>query len=255
MAQKLKNLSITRVALVPAGSNPLADVVLLKKKPEQPKEPVSMKLKKSIDKSKLSTEDQTALDALLQKCSTDLPDAAPGPEDEDDKIVKSLPPEAQAILKKAQEDAATARKDAERATEIAVMEKSLREEHDGVLALTPLVKAFPGDNKANATLMYRVKKALKEADFTALETLIKAGAAALASVTAEIGVVGAGVESSIGAELTELAKKRQVEKGIPYSDAYSEIITENAEKVAQLRKEQARARRRDQDGDDEDNNN
>lgn len=248
MSKTLKNLTINRVALVPAGSNPLADVVLIKSKPEvspQPKEPVFMK--KNIDISKLSPEEQATMATLLQKSATDVADPAPAAAAAEE-IIKALPPEAQAILKSAQEQAAQAIAKAEEATATALFEKHAREENEFVAQVSPVIKHFPGKTDETARMLHRVKKAVLPADYTALESMLKAGNAALDSATAERGTTQGGSDSSPDLnELDTMAKALQKEKNLTYSEAYALVLEQNPEKVAQIRKAKKARRQQDED--------
>lgn len=238
MKQKLKELSITRVALVPAGSNPLADIVLFKSKPDapptQPKEPGFMK--KHIDTSKLSAAEVTALQALLAKSATDIEDPVTPPTSGEEAIIKALTPEARAILEKAQRTANEAREAAESAVATATLEKALREETEFVAANTAIVKAYPGDADKNARLLHRIKKALKPEDYTEAEKLIKAGNAALEQACGETGVNGSDTSTSNAKEkLAEIAKQLAKDESLRYDIAYEKACANNMDLVRQAR--------------------
>lgn len=208
-------------------------------------------MKKNIDKSKLSAEEQTALDALLAKSATDITDTpAPPTTNKDEEIIKSLPPEAQAIIEKSKTEAAEALAEARRATEAATFEKHARETNEFVADNIDLMKGYPGKPDDNAKLLYRVKKAVTPADYTEIEKLFKAGGAALASATSEKGTTKGGdvAEQTIMQELSEKAHARAAEKNISYSKAYDEILDENSDKVQEVRKAKKR-RERAQDND------
>lgn len=237
MKHTLKDLSITRVALVPAGSNPMADIVLFKSKPSEPP-PQSKEsgfMKKNIDTSKLNAAELAALETLLNKSATDIVDPAAPPPSED--ILKDLPPAVRAIVEKAQTDAADAKRVAETATATATLEKALREEGDFVTANTAMVKAYPGDAAANARLLHRIKKALKPEDYVEAEKLIKAGNAALEQACAALGGDGESTTVSGAKEkLQELAKAIQKEKpGTTFNVAYEEACAANMDLVRQAR--------------------
>lgn len=255
MAKKLTNLQITRVALVGAGSNPHADVVLIKSAPVPPqstqtKEPVAMK--KNIDISKLSPEEQASMVALLAKSATDLVDPAPVEVTGEEAIIKSLPPEAQAILKAAKDRADEAVVKAEAAQTAAAVEKALREESAFVTKNAPIIKSFPGESNVNAALMYRISKAVAPADYAALEVLLKAGNSALASMGDEIGNSHDAPESGGMSEIAKAAKALQVEKGIPYSQALEETMQAKPELVQKMRQSKSRKTARRGGEDDED---
>jgi predicted transcriptional regulator len=240
---KLTSLSITRVALVAAGSNPEAEIVLAKNAPPvvppQPKEPVFMK--KNIDKSKLSAEEQTALETLLSKSATDIEDA-PAPPTPVEEVIKSLPPEAQAIIKSANDradqaiakaNAATAA--AEAAQQTANIEKAAREESEFVTANTELVKSFPGPTVDNAKMLYRMHKTLPKADYDAMVGLLKSGGAAIAATTVETGQAAAeviGTVNELNAKAEELRKKNPE---MSFSDALDQAMEQNPDLVRKAR--------------------
>lgn len=244
MAHRLKNLNIERVALVPAGSNPHADVVLFKSHPEAihpPKEQAGM-LKKNIDISKLNPEEAAQMTALLAKSATDVSDPPPAPEEpSEEDILKSLPEAARALVAKAQKtaDEATAAakeatRQAEAATEAAMIEKAAREENEFIAKAVPFLKSYPGTTADSAKLLFRVKKALKDdAAYEALVTLMKAGDAALQSQMEETGsTVTATPEAD---QLSTVAKSIQEKEKISYSDAYAKAMEQHPELVAAAR--------------------
>jgi hypothetical protein len=239
MTHELRNLSISRVALVPSGSNPEADIVLFKSTPKVP--PIQKEIgfmKKHIDVSKLTPSELEVLGTILAKSATDIADPAPpAPPPSDEAILKTLPPDVMAIVQKAKDDAATARADAESATAVATFEKVQRETSEFVTVTTPLIKAFPGDAGANARILYRVKKSVSADDYTELEKMIKSGSAALAQVTGAIG--GDGATASVAdatGQLKKIAKEKQAANPkLTFTQAYEETLTERPDLVKEAR--------------------
>lgn len=242
--QVLRKLTINRVALVQTGSNPGAEIMLFKSKKEDPqpedKEFTDMK----IDSSKFTKEEKEQLTALLAKGGVTVePD--PVPED----VLKTLAPEVRAIVEKAQADAAAAKADAaaakasaDAATATATLEKAAREETEFVAKSQDIVKSYPGTAEESTRLLFRVKKAIKPEDFTALETLLKAGNAALAKATGEIGSNEHG--RTHGAAFEELKKKANelvASEKIPFSKAFDRVCDENPELVSEYRSEKGSA--------------
>lgn len=245
--KRITNLTIDRVALVSAGSNPHADVVLTKNKPtdEPPKETEQMTT--NIDKSKLNADEQKALDALLAKCAT--VEGQPAPEE----LIKTLPPELQALVKSATDTAAKAVAKAEEAQAEVALEKAKREESEFVAKHSVLVKAFPGKAEDSASLLFRVKKAMSAEDYAALETLLKAGNTALASAMQEDGndfSAPSGGTEDIVKKLPEMARARAAEKKINYAKALEELTVEHASAIQKSRRDKARRARRDDDNND-----
>lgn len=242
MATKLKNLTITRVALVPAGSNPQADIVLFKSKPgeppTQPKESVFMK--KHIDTSKLSADEVTALNALLTKSATDIADtpaAPPEPEVPAD-VMKSLPPAVQAFIQKTQKAAEDAQAAAEKAMATATLEKAAREENEFVAASGAIVKGYPGKADENARLLFTISKKLGAADYAKVETLFKAGAAALAQAEEVLGDDKDNTPRG-NAQMVLKEKAEEIRKANPKlskNEAYEQACLENMDLVRELRR-------------------
>lgn len=241
MATKiLRKLVINRVALVEAGANPEAAILLFKSKDPTPqpedKEFTDMK----IDATKYSKEEKDQLTALLAKGGVTV-EADPPTEE----VIKGLPEAVRAIVEKAQADAAQAIADAkaakeaaETATATAQLEKSAREETEFVAKNVDIVKAYPGEVDASTRLLFRVKKAVKTEDYTALETLLKAGNAALAAATGEeLGHGNTGRTSGANAfsELKKKAEEIQKAEKIPYSKAFDRACDDNPELVAEYR--------------------
>lgn len=243
MPTKLRKLSITRVALVEVGSNPEAAIMLFKSKNVAPqpedKEFTDMK----IDATKYTKEEKEALTALLAKGGVTVEaDALPVPEE----VLKTLSPEIRAIIDKAQSDAAeaktaaaTAIAQANEATASAALEKGAREETEFVSKSTGILKSYPGENDASTRLLYRVKKAIKPEDYTALEVLLKAGNTALAgAVGTELGHGQEGrTHGQAFDELKKKAEELQKSEKIPFSKAFDRACDENPELVKEYRTE------------------
>lgn len=240
-AKVLRKLSINRVALVETGSNPGAAIMLFKSKAVTPqpedKEFTDMK----IDSSKYTKEEKEALTALLAKGGVTV-EAEPVPEE----LLKTLAPEIRAMVEKAQTDAAAAvadakaaRESADAATATASLEKAAREETEFVAKSQDIVKAYPGEVDASTRLLFRIKKALKAEDYTALETLLKAGNTALASATGS--ELGHGQEGRTHGEAYKELKKKaddlvKSEKML-FSKAFDQVCDENPDLVAEYRSE------------------
>lgn len=111
MATRLRKLKITRVDRVPAGANPLAEVVLFKSKAPAPlpetKEPaVADDLKKNLDEITAERDAlQAEIDALAGLSNEDLA-ALKGFEiaksDTEDEVLKGLSPEVRERIEKAE---------------------------------------------------------------------------------------------------------------------------------------------------------
>jgi len=240
MATKiLRKLAITRVALVEVGSNPQAEILLFKSKAPQPgdKEFTDMK----IDATKYSKEEVDQLKALLAKGGVTV-EAEPVPEE----VLKTLAPEIRAMVEKAQSDATQAIADAKAATDqakeataTAVLEKAAREESEFVAKSQDIVKAYPGEVDASTRLLYRVKKAIKAEDFTALEVLLKAGNTALAAATGDERGHGqeGQTQGTAFADLKKKAEDIQKTEKIPFSKAFDRACDENPELVKEYRAE------------------
>lgn len=166
----LRDMEIDRVALVARGSNPKADIVFFKSKDDKETEP--MKIAK-LDRTKLTKEEVSSLDALLKKLAIEETDpATPTPEE----ILKAHPE-----LQKRLDDAVAAQKaaeaEAERIKKAAgggkTPEELEAEQREKVLkAVSPEVRAII--EKAEATAaearkeVEKAQKVANEANATAL---------------------------------------------------------------------------------------
>lgn len=246
----LRKLSINRVALVARGSNPEAEIMLFKSFKEdtspQPGEKEFTDMK--IDSTKYTKEERESLVALLAKGGVTVEEEkTPTVPDE---ILKTLSPEVLAIITKANAtaeaataSAAAAIEKANQAEAIASLEKSAREETEFVGSNLELVKSFPGTADASARVLHRVKKAVKPEDYAALETLIKAGNAALAKATTETGHSEPGTVDNAYRELDKLAKAKVTSDKMSYAKAFDVVCDEHPELVAQYREERGTSAR------------
>jgi phosphoribosylamine-glycine ligase len=138
-------------------------------------------------------------------------------------------------------EAALAREEARTATEAAVLEKTVREESEFIAQHTAVVKAYPGKADDSARLLFRIKKAVKADDYTALEVLIKAGNAALTQSGRAIGLTAPEASASTAAEeLRTLATEISKAQHIPFADAYEKACYERQDLVADVRKRRSR---------------
>lgn len=161
-------------------------------------------MKVSIDRVKLTLEEQTRLDELEALAKQHEPESEPEPE-LPEAVKKELSDSREAIVK------------ANAATEVLRNELAVRDE---VIAREAFIKAesgtlptLPGTADEKGSVLYTLSKSLQKVDYDKVVTLLKAGDAALAAqVGAEVGTTQALVGTTAMEQITELAKQK-VQKG------------------------------------------
>ena len=227
------------------------------------------KSKKEIDRLKKQVKGKKVKTAKTDPDDEDEDgDDEGGEDDEDDdsvQILKALPAAARKILEKfekrtkaAETVAAEAKKSAEAATAQAAIEKSAREQTEFAKEVEPVVKRFAGKTDENASVLFRIRKALEangdkgKKDYAELEKMLKAGSEALEKATHEIGDGGEPVIGDAHAEIMEKAKKlREDDPKLSLEKAVSKVVDANPTLASRYQKEQRQARRRASEADDE----
>ena len=187
MAHRLKSLIINRVDLVDAGANPKSDIAIFKRETTNqvtkeecvPEEPV----------------DATVVEPTPEPTPEPIPEPVIEPEPTPEPVAKSLPDEIVQRLEKAEQierELIALRRD----VELAELAKRAEAEY-ATLPGTPIAKAAV--LKAMATLIPETA--------TVLETMLKAGEAAMKLALTEKGQT-APTELSITDRVQQLAKQR-----------------------------------------------
>jgi hypothetical protein len=90
---------------------------------------------------------------------------------------------------------------------------------------------IPGDSIAKGRVLYSLNKALKPAEYDGVMQMLKAGDAALATITAPVSKTGGGEDPTSYADaekkLDALAKARHEKNGGSYAVAYKSVVQEN----------------------------
>lgn len=226
MPTKLKQLEITKVDLCKAGADPDADIMIFKSLDEivdpatKPKEDttVSKKIAKPEDLAKASPEDVKAyVDQLektladqeqeLEKAKKPAPVEPKGKAEPDD-VTKGLSPEVKKMLdeqaeeiKKARQEAAEAREEVKKAqahTEFVELKKTVEKD----------MPSIPGTVDEIAKMIQEAKTVLTAASYAVLEKALKAGSAAIAKASAELGAGGTKPTGSAEEEINKMADEK-----------------------------------------------
>lgn len=90
---------------------------------------------------------------------------------------------------------------------------------------------IPGDSITKGRVLYSLNKALKPAEYDGVMQMLKAGNAALATITAPVSKTGGGEDPTSYADaekkLEVLAKARHEKDGGSYATAYKSVLQEN----------------------------
>jgi len=167
----------------------------------------------------------------------------------DDKVLKSLPKAAQALMKsvlgginaklqKAREESKAAKDEAAAATKAAAIEKEARERAAFTATVAPMVKHLPGEVEKVGDMLFHIKKSCSDKQWAQLEKMLKAGNKAMGDLMEERGVDGEGDAIDKAEEqLDALAKEKAKADKISYQKAYFLVCEENPKLYEQYRKE------------------
>lgn len=236
MARKrLKDLTITKVALVPAGANPGAHVVLYKSAPVEDPDPT-----KKEEPVKKALKDMTHEELLAH--AEELEKAAPAaaePEPEIPAAVqKMLDDQAQAIKK--------ANDRAEAAEAAAKVEKEARERTSMASVAKAKIPHLPGTDTERGNVLYDMEKSLSKESYEAALKLLEAGNAAVAKAMEATGFDEDGTEGDSAVEKLDAIAKQLVKDGKAktYEQAFDQAAQENGELYTQYRAEKRESRER-----------
>ena len=229
MARKrLKDLTITKVALVPAGANPGAHVVLYKSASVDDPDPT-----KKEEPVKKALKDMTHEELLAH--AEELEKAAPAAADPE--------PEIPAAVQKMLDDQATAiakaNARAEAAEAAAKVEKEARERTGMASVAKTKIPHLPGTDIDKGNVLYDMEKSMSKESYEAAVTLLEAGNAAVAKALEVSGFDEEGNEGDSAIEKLDAIAKQLVKDGKAktYEQAFDKAAEENEELYSQYRAE------------------
>lgn len=195
--KRLRDLRVHKVALVPAGANPDAFVVLFKAK-DTPPQPgaIPPQEEKPVKKIQdMTQEELVAYATELEKSKAPVEEPKP---EVPEAVQKMLDAQTEEIKK------ATAR--AEAAENAAKVEKEARERAEFVVVAKATIPHLPGQDVAKGHLLYEISKGVAKDTYDALITLLKAGEEATVKALNEIGNDEGSITGSAFEKIETLAK-------------------------------------------------
>jgi len=163
-------------------------------------------MKVTIERGKLSPEEQTRLDELEALAKQHEPE--PEPEQELPEVVKKELADSRDAVVKANAETATLRQ------ELAARDESIAREAF-IKAESGTLPSLPGTADEKGSVLYTLSKSLQKVDYDKVVTLLKSGDAALAAqvtAAAEVGTTVALTGTTAMDQIMELAKQK-VQKG------------------------------------------